>query len=55
MPESVGLIPWIVGIWFFVVLLTALFRPEWLFVPGADPISQLIRAKRQAKYAKKYK
>jgi hypothetical protein len=45
----------IVGIWMFVVLLMALFRPEWLSVPGADPISQLRRAKRRAKYAKKYK
>ncbi|EEX1006360.1 hypothetical protein D3981_004341 [Escherichia coli] len=55
MPESLRLIPWIVGVWLFAVLLIALFRPEWLYVPGANPISQRIRAKRRAKYAEKYK
>lgn len=42
-------------IWGSVFILIMIFRPEWLLVRGADPLSQWLRQRRRKKYGDKYK
>lgn len=46
---------WIILVWFIIVFLIHVFRPEWLYVPGADPLSEWLRQRRRKKYGDKYK
>lgn len=46
---------WAILIWGFIFMGIYIFRPDWFFVQGADPISQWIRQRRRKKYGDKYK